>query len=102
VVGVDDFALRRSHVYATVLVDAATRASHRRAARPAPTPRAPATGPGAVQVAGRWHLWHNLAERTPRPSPGTRPASSRSPRPPRTGNPVRAHAHGRRHRRHPS
>jgi hypothetical protein len=64
VVGVDDFALRRGHVYATVLVDAATgraidvlpgrrlRRGHRRQA------------PGAVQVADRWHLWHNLAKHT--------------------------------------
>ena len=80
VVGVDDFALRRGHVYATVLVDAATG----RAIDVLPGRRLrrgrPRRAPGAVQVADRWHLWHNLAERTPKAvARRTGPASSRSP-----------------------
>ena len=66
VVGVDDFALRRGHVCATALVDAAAG----RAIDVLPGRRLrrgrPRRGPGAVQVADRWHLWHNLAERPPK------------------------------------
>ena len=103
VVGVDDFALRRGHVYATVLVDAATG----RAIDVLPGRRLrrgrPRRAPGAVQVADRWHLWHNLAERTPKAVARHRACLkqiTRGRRGPAT--PVRAHAHGRRHRRHPS
>jgi transposase len=86
VLGIDDFALRRSRQYATVLIDADTGqridvlagrgfrvvADWLRAhpgvevvCRDGSTTYAQAVRealPGAVQVADRWHLWHGLAE----------------------------------------
>jgi transposase len=86
VLGIDDFALRRSHKYATVLINAAT--GERVDVLPGRTADvveawlrehpgvqvvcrdgSGAYGeavrralPGAVQSGDRWHLWHGLAE----------------------------------------
>jgi transposase len=86
VLGVDDFALRRSRQYATILIDAETHQRvdvlHDRKAdtleawlrnhpgvqivcRDSSATYAEAIRralPTAVQIADRWHLWHNLAE----------------------------------------
>lgn len=86
VVGIDDFALRRSHVYATIIIDAET---GRRVDVIPPRLSKPVQDwltahpgaeivcrdgsgaygdaitqatPAATQVSDRWHLWHGLGE----------------------------------------
>ena len=90
ILGVDDFALRRSRRYGTIIVDMATGKaidvldtrdaepftrwlSEHPGARVIGRDRAGAYAaaardgsPDAVQCADRWHLWHNLAEHVER------------------------------------
>ena len=102
VLGIDDFALRRGSVYATVLIDAETgRRVDVVAGRTADVAEkwlrdhpgaevvcrdgSGAYGeavrralPGAVQVSDRWHLWHSSARPSGRRSRRTAPAGRRA------------------------